>query len=98
MSRVAGLLLIVLSFWTYRAAAYESQCRTAGDIEGGLEPSICSPAGTPECSPGLEAASGRLLGEHTWITRVAMDRAGLSAPLLTQPALPEYMGYGSVGR
>lgn len=84
------------------AAAYESQCRpgttATSFIRDVLERSVCLPASEPECKPGLEFARGRQLGEHTWIAREAMVRAGLPTALVTrEDALSYYIDGAPVG-
>jgi hypothetical protein len=88
MSRRIGLAL-AFALWPALASAYESQCRDpdwrgGADLESSMEHSVCvlpdaprSTYGTKECAEGLDAARGRQLGEHSYITLQAMKLAGL---------------------
>lgn len=63
------------------ATAWEGMCRVLEDDRGGriskLESNICEEAELEACEPGLGYARGAQLGEHTWLTRIAMQNAGL---------------------
>ena len=52
-----------------------------------MEEIVCRPM--PDCASGLATARGVFFGEHAWITREAMRRAGLGA-LAEGPAIPKY--------
>jgi hypothetical protein len=69
--------------------AYESTCSTTGDLSN-LDASICAPPGQDECDSGIDAARGRMLGEHTKLTVMAISNAGLPASVLATPAFPPY--------
>ena len=86
------LLVLVLALTPATAFAWQGYCRptlpgTGGNLSGATLQSVICSADINDCEEGIGYARGRQLGEHTFMTREAMIRAGIPTTLIDTPSV-----------
>lgn len=77
------------------AGAFDSRCRVGIERwgEAAVSAEVCDLSERDKCPPGPPSARGRMVSEHTWLTRTVMRAAGLDA-LVEDDDVLRYHGPG----